>query len=291
MNLHQLRVFVTVAERGNVTQAATTLSMSQSAASAAIKALEETSGVRLFNRVGRSIELSRAGARFLPEARQVLERAAAAEMVLHNVSETVSGSLTIAASQTIAGYWLPTRLAAFHEIHPSVRLDGRIANTQGVEALVLDGAADLGLVEGRTRSGLLERTQVDTDQLVLVTARQDGRAAGNNAIDLAAMRWIVRERGSGTREVLEDLAIEAGLELEDLQVFLVLPSNEAVRQAVEAGAGATIISERVVAGALQRGVLQRLRLSIPPREFTLIHHRDRSPSVAQSELAKFLQTR
>ena len=291
MNLHQLRVFVTVAERGNVTRAAATLAMSQSAASAAIKALEEASGVRLFNRVGRTIELSRAGARFLPEARQVLERAAAAEMVLQNVAETVSGSVAIAASQTIAGYWLPRRLAAFHEVHPAVRLDVRIANTRGVEAQVLDGAADLGLVEGRTQSGLLERTKVDTDQLVLVTARQDGPAAGNNTIDLAAMRWIVRERGSGTREVLEDLAIEAGLELEELQVFLVLPSNEAVRQAVEAGAGATIISERVVAGALQRGVLHRLPLSIPMREFTLIHHRDRSPSVAQSELAKFLQTR
>ena len=171
MTPEQLRIFVAVAERGHVTRAAELLGMSQSAASAAIKALEQGSGVRLFNRVGRAIELSPAGRRFLPEAKAVLERIAAARHVLENASQTIAGSIAIAASQTIASYWLPRRLAAFQEEHPAVRLDVSIGNTRQVENKVLDGTADLGLVEGRTESDLLRRARVDVDRLMLVVAR------------------------------------------------------------------------------------------------------------------------
>ncbi|TJX54263.1 MAG: LysR family transcriptional regulator, partial [Mesorhizobium sp.] len=97
MTLDQLRIFVAVAERGHMTKAAELLGISQSAASAAIRALEDQHGVHLFNRVGRNIELAQTGHRFLPEAKAVLEQAAAARNVLEHVSQTVAGSLSIAA--------------------------------------------------------------------------------------------------------------------------------------------------------------------------------------------------
>ncbi|WP_245465362.1 LysR substrate-binding domain-containing protein, partial [Mesorhizobium sp. M7A.F.Ca.CA.002.10.1.1] len=244
MTLDQLRIFVAVAERGHMTKAAELLGISQSAASAAIRALEEQHGVHLFNRVGRNIELAQTGHRFLPEAKAVLERAAAARNVLEHVSQTVTGSLSIAASQTIASYWLPRRLASFHEAYPAVRLSVSIGNTRQVEANVLDGAADLGLVEGRTESDILRRTKVDVDRLMLVVASTHPEIAevAPGHSDIKDLRWIIREGGSGTREVLEDLARHEGISLADLQIFLVLPSNEAIRQAVEAGVGATLIS-------------------------------------------------
>ncbi len=170
MTLEQLRIFVAVAERGHMTKAAELLGISQSAASAAIRSLEEQHGVQLFNRVGRNIELAQTGRRFLPEAKAVLERAAAARNVLEHVAQTVTGSLSISASQTIASYWLPRRLASFHEAYPAVRLSVAIGNTRQVEAHVLDGAADLGLVEGRTESDILRRVKVDVDRLMLVVA-------------------------------------------------------------------------------------------------------------------------
>jgi DNA-binding transcriptional LysR family regulator len=271
-----------------VTRAAEGLGMSQSAVSAVIKALESSCGLALFNRVGRGIELSHVGRRFLPGAKAVLERASAARQFLENVSQTVTGAVSIAASQTIASYWLPRRLAAFHEIHPTVRLDVTIGNTRQVETAVLDGTADVGLVEGRTRSDLLRRVRVDTDRLVMVFAPGSAPPGARGPVDLVAFRWIVRERGSGTREGLEDYLARQGKSLDDLQVFLVLPSNEAIRQAVEAGAGATLISEHVVADSIARGAVQAADLQLPDREFVLITHVDRRPSLAQSMLKEHL---
>jgi DNA-binding transcriptional LysR family regulator len=291
MKLEQLRVFVAVAEVGHVTRAARSLGMTQSAASAAIAALEGRYGATLFHRVGRGIELSETGRRFLPEARAVLDRAAAACAVLQDMADVAVGSLSIAASQTIASYWLPRRLAAYHTAYPGVKLDVTIGNTRQVETAVGDGAADLGLVEGPTHHSVLVRSQVDHDRPVLVVATdypplpevQPGR------LDLRAISWVVREAGSGTRAVLEDLAIAEGLSFDALRVFLVLPANEAVREAVEAGAGATIISEHVVASALAKGDLRSIPINLTPREFALVRHRDRPASAALRALIAELQ--
>lgn len=290
MTPEQLRIFVAVAERGHVTRAATFLGMSQSAASAAIKALEASSGVLLFNRVGRAIELSPAGRRFLPEAKAVLERIAAARQVLDNAAQSIAGSLAIAASQTIASYWLPKRLAAFQEEHPAVRLDVGIGNTRQVENRVLDGTADLGLVEGRTESDLLRRSRVAVDRLMLVVAKShpDVALLASGRPDISSLRWIVREVGSGTREVLQDLARRMGVPFDALRVFLVLPSNEAIVQAVQAGAGATIISELVVGRAVTEGTLRHVPLDLPERDFAVISHRDRQPTMSQTALKSFL---
>ena len=290
MTLEQLRIFVLVAERGHMTLAAEALGISQSGASAAIKSLETQYGVHLFHRVGRGIELSQAGARFLVQAKAVLDRAAAARLVLENVSETIAGSVSVAASQTIASYWLPHRLATFHAEVPAVRLNVTVGNTRQVELAVLDGSADIGLVEGRTQSPVLKRTRVDIDRLLFVVACSAPSPVtdARGLLDLRAISWIVRERGSGTREALEDLAGRHGLSFDELQVFLVLPSNEAVRQAVEAGAGATIISEHVVARSIAEGTLRQIPLSLPPREYAVITHTDRKPGAAQHALKEHL---
>lgn len=286
MTLEQLRVFVAVAERRHVTKAAAALGMTQSAASAAIRALEERYGARLFDRVGRGIQLTDTGQRFLPEARAVLERMSSARAVLEDFSDLTAGNVSIAASQTIASYWLPRRLTAYHTEFPGVRLDVVIGNTRQVEAAVLEGRCDIGLVEGRTVSDVLLRRQVDQDRLVLAVA--SGRPLPPETApgrpDLRAVSWVVREAGSGTRAGLEDLAAKEGLTLDDLRVFLVLPANDAVREAVEAGAGATIISQHVVASAVAAGRLTTMPIDLPPRDFALLRHRDRHVSAAASLL-------
>lgn len=290
MTLEQLRIFVAVAERGHMTRAAESVGMTQSAVSATIRALENHYGTKLFNRVGRGIELSDVGRRFLPEARGVLDRTAAARSVLEDLSTTTQGTLSIAASQTIASYWLPRRLSAFHAAYPNVRLDVSIGNTRQVEHSVAEGAADLGLVEGKTVHPALIRQRVDYDRLVLVvsTAQSALPTLPSGSPDLRAISWVIREEGSGTRDVLEDLARREGVSFEDLRVFLVLPSNEAVREAVEAGAGATIISEHVVARDIAAGALRPIPIDLPQREFALLHHRDRHQTTAQHTLAAML---
>ena len=154
----------------------------------------------------------------------------------------------------------------------------------------MKGAADIGLVEGRVENPALVRRLVDHDRLVLVVA--SGKALPPETApgrpDLRSVSWVVREAGSGTRAGLEDLAAKDGLTLDDLPVFLVLPGNEAVREAVEAGAGATIISEHVVASAIAAGRLKALPIDLPPRDFALIRHRDRHLGAAAQALMRHL---
>ncbi len=286
MTLDQLRIFVAVAERRHVTKAAAALGMTQSAASAAIAALERRYGAQLFNRVGRGIELTETGQRFLPQARAVLDKMTIARAVLEELSDPSIGVVSVAASQTIASYWLPRRLTAYHTEYPRVRLDVVIGNTRQVEAAVLEGRCDIGLVEGRVSGDALLRRKVDQDHLVLVVANGYPLPleSATGRPDLRAASWIVREAGSGTRAGLEDLAAKEGLTLDDLRVFFVLPGNEAVREAVEAGAGATIISEHVVASAIAAGRLKSIPIELPPRDFVLLRHRDRQVSAPAQAL-------
>lgn len=290
MTLDQLRVFVEVAERGHVTRAAEALRMSQSAASAAIAALEDLYQVQLFDRVGRGIQLTEPGRIFLREARAVLDRASMASSVLRDLAGSPASPLALAASQTIASYWLPRRLAAFHAANPRVRLNVVIRNTREVETAVAEGEVSIGLVEGPTQHPALLRTRLDQDQMVLVVAA--GRAPlacpSSGRVDLRALNWVIREPGSGTRRGLEDLAARQGLSLDDLNIFLVLPGNEAVREAVESGAGATIISRHVVASAIAAGTLVEIPLELPQREFALLRHRERHATLAQKALVAHL---
>jgi DNA-binding transcriptional LysR family regulator len=290
MTLEQLRIFVAVADRRHMTRAALELGITQSAASAAIAALETRYDAKLFDRVGRRIALTETGRLFLPQARAVLDGVASARAVLEERSREPTGPVALAASQTIASYWLPHRLAAFRAAYPAVSLDVTIGNTREVEAAVVDGGVNLGLVEGPIQNSKLERRQIDQDrpQLVVAAHHPPLPQSASGRLDLRAISWVIREEGSGTRHVLEDLAEREGLTLDDLKIFLVLPVNEAVREAVESGAGATIISEHVVASSVAAGKLRAIPIDLPPRDFTLVRHRDRHLSPAQSALVRHL---
>lgn len=286
MTLTQIRIFVMIAELGHVTRAAERLGITQSAASAAIAALESQYEIKLFNRVGRSIQLSETGEHFLAEAQALLASSRAAQRHLRELGGITVGKLDIAASQTIANYWLPRRLATFHDRFPEVTLNISISNTRDVEKAVVAGNADVGFVEGSTYAKNIERTLVDHDQLALVVSskRWPKLGSGKQKIDLSKLPWIIREQGSGTREVLEDMASAANLDWGDLNIVLELPSNEAVREAVETGAGATLISRHVVASSLTNGTLRALPLNVPPRSYHMLRHQKRRDSSALTAL-------
>jgi DNA-binding transcriptional LysR family regulator len=277
VTLDQLRVFVAVAERQHVTRAARALNLAQSAASAAIAALEERYGTRLFHRVGRGIEMTEAGRVFLLEAKAVLARAAAAELALEELGGLRRGTLSLQASQTIASYWLPRHLVAFRRRHPGIEIRLAVGNTEQVARAVHDGAAELGFVEGAVEDPLLASTHVASDRMVVVVPAGHPRADEVRfpPRGLAELDWILREPGSGTRSEFEAALAEFGLAPGDLRVVLELPSNESVRAAVEAGAGAATLSELVVTASLRTGVLARLDVELPERAFHVLHHRER----------------
>ena len=282
MTLEQLRIFVEVAAREHITQAAAGLNMTQSAVSAAVTALENRHGVTLFDRVGRSIVLNRTGRLFLKEAQAVLASARAAEAALMDLSGMMHGELSIMASQTIGGYWLSSRLAEYNRTYPGIALDIAIGNTAEVVDAVASGAVEIGLIEWpNERRGVFAR-QVALDEMIVVVAPGHAWADGNprRGADLLETPWVLREQGSGTRLAFESLIETAGLDLGALEVAMVLPENEALVGVVESGLGATLMSRSVVAARLRNGLLVEADIPPLPRPFFLLRHQERYRSKA-----------
>jgi DNA-binding transcriptional LysR family regulator len=291
MTLEQLRVFVAVAERQHVTRAAEALNIAQSAVSASIGALEGRHGAKLFNRVGRRIELTEAGTLFLAEARAVLARAESAELVLSELGDLKRGVLSVHASQTIAGYWLPRHLVAFRRCHPGVTIRLSIENTSQAADAVRGGEADLGFVEGEVDDSALVSETVARDQLLIVVGAEHswGEAKGLGKVDLLDVDWVLREPGSGTRSGFERALEAISLSVHELRVALELPSNEAVRAAVEAGMGAAVMSASVAAPSIEAGLLRQADFGLPERCYYALRHAERYRSRAAETLMDIIR--
>ncbi|MCH4091035.1 LysR substrate-binding domain-containing protein [Acetobacter sp.] len=291
MTLEQLRIFVTVAELLNMRAAAETLHLSQPAVSAAIAALEERHATRLFDRVGRRLELNDAGRVFLPAARNVLSKAADAVQVLDDLSGLLQGELRIAASQTVATYWLPGFLTRFAVQYPAITLNFRVSNTMQAAAAVMEGQADLGFVEGRIdQAFLLHKQPVATDDFRLYAApghRLFGQSLTRQ--DLVDAQWVLREEGSGTRDHLARcLQTLFRLDLTDLDIRLVLPSNEAVLEGVASGGLISAVSDLAAASRVRAGLVEALDCTLEKRNFHMLRHRERPLSRAAQAFVAML---
>ena len=231
----------------------------------------------MFSRVGRGIELTEAGRLFLVEARAVLARAAAAESMLAELAGLKRGTVRLAASQTVANYWLPPRMTRFHQEFPGIDLPLAIGNTEQVIRMVDDGSADLGFIEGDVDAPRLSVEKIADDRLVIVVHRDHPweRRGPADWPDLAAARWVIREPGSGTRLMFETALQEHGLRLADLEIAMELPSNEAVLAATCAGGGAAVMSELAAVSALRSRMAVVVPFELPMRSFYLVHHLQR----------------
>jgi DNA-binding transcriptional LysR family regulator len=230
--------------------------------------------------------LTQTGRDFLIEARGIVARAKAAEQVLNDLAGLKRGSLTIAASQTVANYWLPPRIQRFQTAHPGIDLHVTIANTEQVAQAVQNGRADLGFVEGETSDPSLAVRKIGGDSLIVVVGINhpwvsQTRIAPNS---LKTTAWILREPGSGTRSMFEAALRKFGLRFSDLTIRLELPSNEAVRTAVECSECATAISDLVVAQSLAARTLHRVKIDLPKRSFFVLRHKERYASQAEKAL-------
>lgn len=274
MTIEQLAIFIAVAERQHLTRGAAAVGLTPSAASAAIRALENFHNVRLFDRIGRRIELTRNGEAFLEEARQTLARIREAEQRLNDMGGLKRGTLALMASQTVANYWLPPRLLSFAGHYPGVRIDFSPANTHEVADAVLSGAAELGIIEGHVDLPALAVRPIGRDRLVAVSTQTAERR------QLSDFRWIMREQGSGTRAEFEAGLRQLGADPARLGVALTLPTNESILSAVLASDCAAALSEMVVAPFVAAGRLFILPFALPQRNFSLLYHRERTASAA-----------
>ena len=292
MTLEQLRIFVFVAERLHMTRAAEALGLTQSAVSAAVATLEARYGVRLFDRVGRGLALTEAGRVFLPEATAVLLRARVAEQALTDLAGLKRGTLAVAASQTVASYWLPVRLARFAEAHPGISVRMIAGNTAEAARAVREGEAELGVVEGVVDDFTLLRRAVGEDRISLYAAPSHPFAGCEPATaELRAAGWAVREPGSGTRSHFEKMMALRGLAPDELRLVLELPSNEAALSAAADSELVAAVSDLAAAPLVAEGRVVRLAVELDPRRFDLLSHKERRLSAAGKAFAELVAAR
>ncbi|WP_281648006.1 LysR substrate-binding domain-containing protein [Parendozoicomonas sp. Alg238-R29] len=236
--LRQLEIFLAAAHTENISRAAEQLSMSQSAASGALKELEKQFSIELFERVGKRLKLSEMGHWVRPKAEALLAQATELESALQNQSSV--GSLRVGATLTIGNYLATEMMVTFLELHPQAADQGTIsldiANTEAIVRGVNNFEIDLGLIEGELHHPKLDITPWHNDELVVFCSPQHPLASKTELSDedLVNNRWILREPGSGTRQTFDRTMHDL---LPNLQIALELQQPEAIKRAVSAGLG------------------------------------------------------
>jgi len=281
ITLRQLEVFTEVLKSGSTTQASVVLSLSQSAVSAALADIEGQLGVQLFDRVGKRLVINEHGRLLYPKALALLEQAGEIEKLFSRDG----GSLRIGASSTIGNYMLPGMIASYRLDFPDTPIELNVGNTDDVINAVANFRVDLGLIEGPCRMPELVTQAWLDDELVVFAAPDHPLTKGPVTLEaLSQAPWILRERGSGTREVLDHLLLS---QLPDFHLVMELGNSEAIKHAVRHGIGISCLSRRVVDEQLKTGSLVALSMPIEPlvRKLYLIHHRQKHISNA---LSRFL---
>lgn len=286
LTLRQLQVFVSVAQHGSTVAASEALSMSQSAVSASLAELERALDGPLFDRVARRLSINETGRQFFPRALSLLDQA----QELERFTTQTGVQLRIAASNTIGSYILPALMAGFRASQGGpCQLDLRIGNTRDVLRSVMQFDADIGLVEGASHERELRSMPWCDDEMVVVVGPSHPLAAPNAPLDgLRDAEWIVREPGSGTREIIEERLMPL---LGELRFALELGNAEAIKRAVMSGFGVSCLSLHVVRDELERGTLVAVRQGLPRivRPLQLVVHQDKFPTRGLLAFTEYLR--
>jgi DNA-binding transcriptional LysR family regulator len=287
----RLHVFYTVARLLSFTKAAESLHMTQPAVTFQVRQLEEHFNTRLFDRTHNKISLTAAGERVYSHAEKIFEIYDDLENSVRELTGEISGVLILGASTTIAEYMLPALLGDFKEKYPEVNIRLKVSNTDGIVSMVENNVIDLGVVEAPVNNKNLAVEGCRTDRLVAITppghelAKQGGKIPVQAILDYP---FICREEGSGTREVIADYLKESGVDPAQLNTIMELGSLEALKGAVEAGIGVSIVSRATLLKEIKLGSVEVLDLDPPlERPFSFVHQKHKFRQCAMDELLEF----
>jgi DNA-binding transcriptional LysR family regulator len=279
VDFRRLEVFCRVVELKSFSRAADAVFLSQPTVSEHIRALEESFGEKLLDRLGREVLPTPAGAILYDYARRIISLRNEARQTLEKFRGNLAGKLALGASTIPGAYLLPAVIEAFHLRYPSARINLRISGSTRIVQEVSEGIFELGLVGAPPGEASLERREVQGDELLLalwpehpLTGRQSVSLE-----ELSSEPFILRESGSGTRQAMENALRTAGLDPGRLSLVAEMGSNEAVRECVKGRLGISFLSslamrEEVARGALATVAVAGLEIRRP---FYLIHRKNR----------------
>jgi len=292
ITLRQLEIFIAVAETAQVTKASKKLFVTQSAVSMALAELENQLGGSLFDRHGRSLLLNARGRYLLPLAKDITSQVGSIESIMSERNDTLEGNIEMVASTTLGNYILPYLIGAFKRVHPKVHINMLVYNTMYSEKLVLDREMDLGFVEGPLsgKDEVLSKPWFN-DELMVLCGPTDPLAQNevfDMESDLKGKKWIMREHGSGTVATIRS---KFGNYMDDINIVMEMGHPEAIKRAVESGAGITCLSALTICREVENGWLRSLKIAglDMKRQLNIIQRTDSELSDAHTEFLSFCE--
>lgn len=286
MTLRHFKIFITVCDTMNMTLAAETLFISQSAVSQAISELEKHYNIRLFERLSKKLYLTQAGQKLLSYAHHMIRMNEEVENDMKILHET--GSIRIGASVTVGAYVLPGLVSNFNQLKPKTHIEVFEDNTEKIEKLILVDEIDIGLVEGETTCPDILNIRFMDDELVLICGNSH-RFAGLEAVEpheLEQEKFIIREKGSGTRKTFENMMTANSLAWNPIWTC---NNVDTIKMAVARGLGISVISRLAVANDVASGLLcqttvKGIRFK---RQFKIIYHKNKYLTESMKQFIEF----
>jgi DNA-binding transcriptional LysR family regulator len=278
MDLHHLKVFVSVFKHRSFSKASQNLSLTQPTVSDHIQTLERELKCKLFDRLGRTILPTKEAEILSLYAAEVIEKAEALKEVLGNLHKEVEGELVLGASTIPGTYLIPSLLASFQKRFPSVSFQVLISDSRGIVEKVTRHELLIGIVGSEIRGSQMDSIPLMEDELVVVASPSLVQKATVSLQDLLRYPVILREEGSGTLRETERILEKKGVSFKAFKVAGIFGSTEAVKQGVKAGLGISILSRISVIEDLQLGTLEEVRIKgvRMKREFFLLTHKKRT---------------
>ncbi len=288
----RLQVFATVARLLSFTKAAELLHMTQPAITFQIRQLEEYFNTRLFDRTHNRINLTESGQLVKIYADKIITLYNEMDNEVRTLTGDVQGPLIVGASTTIGEYFIPGVVGAYQSNFPQVKVRLNVANTNGIIHMVETNQIDIGVVEGPINNKNLVTEEIWDDELVVVCATDHPLSKNSSVslIELLDYRFIGREEGSGTREVLENYFVSQGLDTDQLDIIMEFGSPESIKNAVAAGLGISILSIVTLEKELALKSLCAIPLENPIRRpFSIVYQRQKFRLKAMDEFLEFIQ--
>ena len=292
MDIHVLELFCRIVESGSFSKAANAAYLTQPTVSGHIKKLEGEVGVRLLDRLGHRSTPTKAGDLLYRYAKRIMALRQEAQQAMDELKGGLKGELILGASSVPGGYLLPPIIGRFRAQYPDISVILKVSDSKEIIEAVIDGAYEVGAVGAQFDDGRIEYRKFAEDEMVLVVPPDHPWVSRSSVKvkELPSQPFLIRERGSGTRKIMEQALEQHNLSMGAFRVIGEMGSNEAIRQAVKTGGGIAIISKLAVASDIKHRELNAIPVAglKLTREFYLITHRHRSLSPICNAFLKFV---
>jgi DNA-binding transcriptional LysR family regulator len=292
MDIHQLRVFASVFKNRSFSKASEELHLTQPTISDHVKSLENELNCKLFDRLGRTIIPTKDAEVFYSYALEIVEKANALKEVISQTKKEIKGELIIGASTIPGTYLLPSIMAAFQKKHPSVSFQILIADSRGIVERISKHELLLGIVGAKLGNEHIKYMPFLEDELIVVSSPSLVNDNKMTLKELIKFPLVLREEGSGTRRETEKILEGKGVSLEDIKITGIFGSTDAIKQAVKAGLGVSILSRLSVKDELKHNILKEIELTDiqMKRKFYIVTHKKRTLPFLYSIFLEHIKT-